>query len=142
MGHHFVPQFYLKGFQVPDRPGMIWVFARTGIASCGSIKEVAQSSDFYDPDTEVDLARIVEAPANPVLAALREGGEIDEPERDSLVSYVATMIYRGPRKRIILPSLLRLVASAIQTQNSSCRCRRRGACTVAMPHTVPRRCCT
>ena len=26
MGHHYVPQRYLRGFQCPEKPGWVWAF--------------------------------------------------------------------------------------------------------------------
>ena len=60
MGHHFVPQAYLRGFQDPLKPGFIWVQSRREASpSSASIKDVAQSRDFYDPETEGLLASSV-----------------------------------------------------------------------------------
>ena len=52
MGQHFVPQAQLRPFQAPDAPGMIWVYPRGGEPRLAPIKNVAQSSGFYDEDVE------------------------------------------------------------------------------------------
>jgi len=64
MGHHFVPQAYLRAFQSPDEPGMIWTYPRNAKPRLAGIKSVAQSSGFYDSDVESDLNTYIEAPAN------------------------------------------------------------------------------
>ena len=44
MGHHFVPQRYLKGFQSPEKPAWIWAFDKKAqTAKHLPIKQVAQA---------------------------------------------------------------------------------------------------
>ena len=71
MGHHFVPQAYLRAFQDCTSPGMIWTYPRAKPPRLASIEKVAQASGFYDPQTEAELNAVIEAPANPVLELLR-----------------------------------------------------------------------
>jgi hypothetical protein len=100
MGHHFVPQAYLRGFQDPSRPGFIWVQARReSNPRSASIEDVAQSRGFYDAETEHLLASPVEGPANPVLAKLRAGELPTERERVALAVYLATMTPGSPTRR-------------------------------------------
>src|SRR4051812_24540194 len=100
MGHHFVPQAYLRGFEDPFKPGFIWVHARRDPKPrSASIVDVAQSRDFYDAETEALLASATEAPANPILAKLRTGETPSDRERVTLAVYLATMIKRVPRNR-------------------------------------------
>ena len=71
MGHHFVPQRYLRNFEDPSHPGYIWVHDRHGgEAQLANIAKVAQSRDFYSQSTETILAETVERPANLVIQKL------------------------------------------------------------------------
>jgi hypothetical protein len=48
MGHHFVPQRYLRNFEDPNQPDYIWVHDRRGgPAKLASIAKLAQSRNFY-----------------------------------------------------------------------------------------------
>jgi hypothetical protein len=121
MGHHFVPQAYLRGFQDASRPGFIWVQSRRGSnPRSAAIDDVAQSRGFYDPETEHMLAESVEGPANPVLAKLRMGELPTERERVVLAVYLATMIKRVPRNRLrgraMAPQVLDEVATGFRRQ--------------------------
>ena len=53
MGHHYVPQAYLKGFEAAESPGMVGTYdkERNSFALL-PIKNVAQSPGFYDDETE------------------------------------------------------------------------------------------
>jgi Protein of unknown function (DUF4238) len=99
MGQHFVPQAQLRPFQAPDAPGMIWVYPRGGEPRLAPIKNVAQSSGFYDEDVEGDLNTFVEGPANPIFDKLRRDEFISIEERYQIALYLATMVKRVPRSR-------------------------------------------
>lgn len=106
MGQHYVPQAYLRGFEDPARPGFIWVQSRAAKKPrLAAIDEVAQSRGFYEEATEVLLASLIEAPANPVLAKLRQGQTIAPSERAAVAVYMATMMKRVPRGRARAESL-------------------------------------
>ena len=56
MGHHYVPQEYLRGFAAPEQAGTIWMYDKqTDAFKRLPIKAVAQEADFYDQDTEAEL---------------------------------------------------------------------------------------
>lgn len=100
MGHHYVPQEYLRGFADPGDRGMIWMydkhlhhFVRV------SIRSAAQQAGYYNADTEKQLSELVEGPAHKVLQKLRSGDRIDESERAALALYIGTMLMRVPRRR-------------------------------------------
>jgi hypothetical protein len=100
MGQHFVPQEYLRAFQDPSEADYIWTLPRGELVPrLLPIKQVAQSRGFYDAETETDLARLVESPANPVLRKLREGSDINRSERMAIAIYIATMMKRVPKSR-------------------------------------------
>lgn len=57
---HFVPQFYLRNFQIPTKRGMIYEYRRREAPQRVPIKGVAQEEDYYDlkrddPKTDKDL---------------------------------------------------------------------------------------
>src|ERR1044072_1765556 len=54
---HFVPQFYLRNFQIPGEPGMIFQYERKTAPEAVAIKTAAQEEDYYelkrdDPETD------------------------------------------------------------------------------------------
>lgn len=106
MGEHSVPQAYLRAFEDPRHPGMIWAYPREGPVRLLPIKNVAQSSGFYDPDVEVALHELVEAPANPVLSLLRDSRPIDPDEKRTLAMYIATLLKRVPHSRARAKALI------------------------------------
>src|SRR5947209_5950801 len=120
MGHHFVPQAHLRPFQAPDAPGMIWVYPREDEPRLVPIKNVAQSSGFYDDDVERDLNTYVEGPANPILDKLRRDEFIDTDERLQVALYLATMVKRVPRSRergeAMIPGLLEETITEFRTK--------------------------
>jgi len=120
MGHHFVPQAYLRAFQNPDNPGTIWTYPRKGEPRLAAIKNVAQSSGFYDSEIESDLNTLIEAPANPILDMLRRGEPISSEQRYRIALYVGTMIKRVPRSRergkAIIPEALDQTVARLRNQ--------------------------
>lgn len=79
---------------------MAWVHPRgDDDPRLASIKAIAQSSAYYDPDTEIELNRLLEAPAKPALQGLRDGSVISATDRHRVALYVATMLYRVPHNR-------------------------------------------
>lgn len=112
MGSHYVPRHYLRQFEVPEQPGMIWTYDKTGKPEkLLPIVKVAQAKGFYDPDDEAALNNEVEAPALESLAKLRRRELLDSDERVRLAVYVATLMLRVPRRRRkaleLVPSVLK-----------------------------------
>jgi Protein of unknown function (DUF4238) len=103
MGKHFVPQELLRGFAHPVTPELIWQFDKqTGRFSAGQvpIKKVANRRDFYPPEIEDKLTKLVENPGNAVIRKIRAGRfDLSDPERLDLAIYIGTMITRVPRNR-------------------------------------------
>jgi len=100
MGHHFVPQRYLRNFEDPSHRGYIWVHDRHGgEAQLAKIAKVAQSRNFYSQSTETILAETVERPANLVIQKLTTHHSITPAERVQLAYYVAVMMKRIPTHR-------------------------------------------
>lgn len=107
MGKHYVPQKYLRGFEVPTKPFWIWMYDKTkGTKKLLPIDKVAQEADFYPPEVEKELTFSIEGPANPVLEKLRAGGTIDDiGDRLHLARYIACMIRRVPHGRSFAENL-------------------------------------
>jgi hypothetical protein len=102
MGSHYVPQQYLRAFEVPDDPGMIWTYdKKLGTGKKLPIKNVAQARGFYPPDVEAELNDKLEGPANIILAELTNLRPITEEQRVHFGFYIAGMIKRVPRRRRI-----------------------------------------
>jgi Protein of unknown function (DUF4238) len=100
MGHHYVPQQYLRAWEIPGNPRMILTYGKKDL-SCKPlpIKKVAQAPRFYDADVEAELASRLEGPANIVLEELRNLRPITDEQRIHFAIYTATMIKRVPRRR-------------------------------------------
>ncbi len=100
MGHHYVPQKYLRGFADAKNPDAIWMYdKKLHQFTNPGIKSVAQESAFYSADVEHQLNEFVERPANLVLDKLRNQESIIDSERIHLAVYIATMFQRVPRGR-------------------------------------------
>lgn len=103
MGHHYVPQKYLRGFADPKTPDFLWQFDKKTqqfTERQASIKKIAQQRAFYDEDTERLLNEDVECPGNAVLDKLRSGDfELSHADRANLSVYIATMTHRVPNHR-------------------------------------------
>jgi Protein of unknown function (DUF4238) len=120
MGKHSVPQQYLKGFGVPDEPGMIWMYNKAVRQfSKIPIKVAVQEADYFDPETEKELSESVEGPAHVVLARLRRREPISTDDRLHFAVYVATMIMRVPGRRRksfeMMPPVLERTVEEIRT---------------------------
>lgn len=125
MGHHFVPQRYLKGFQTPDNPRFIWMFDKTAHTSKRlPIKQVAQAPGFYEDDIESSLNVDVEIPGSDVIDKIIAGKVIDDDvndqDRNHLTYYIATMIRRVPHARAsaqkFVPQTITEVAARLKQQ--------------------------
>jgi hypothetical protein len=100
MGHHYVPQKYLRGFSGAD-PDKVWVYdKKEGRFFEAAISKIAQERAFYEDDVEVELNVAVESPANPVIDKLRRREAIEVEERARLALYIAVMLMRVPNRRL------------------------------------------
>jgi hypothetical protein len=90
---------------------------KTGAWACAAIKKVAQGRNFYDPDTERDLAAM-EGAANQVLKELRLGQLPSPSRRGWFALYISTMLMRVPRRRRtaseLVPSVLERTISGVR----------------------------
>ena len=97
MGHHFVPQHYLRGFAVDNA---IWAYDRKLKKKFPTqVKSVANENDLYTDELENRLERTVEAPANLVLDKIREREPISEEQKRQLAHYLVVLWKRGPKGR-------------------------------------------
>ena len=121
MGQHYVPQHYLRGFEVSDQPGMIWTYDKIAKTSKSlPIKLVAQKSGYYEEADETALANQIEGPALHSLAALRRRQRVDDDSRIRLAIYMASLMMRVPRRRAkakeIFPEVLQSTVSRFRKQ--------------------------
>jgi Protein of unknown function (DUF4238) len=101
MGHHYVPQKYLKGFEVPNEPGMIWTYDKqTRKKHKLPIKKVAQARNYYDNADEMELNYEVEIPAMNSANKLIQSRSLDDSDRDNLSYFLATTVRRVPNARL------------------------------------------
>ncbi|MFC1614100.1 DUF4238 domain-containing protein, partial [Gemmatimonadota bacterium] len=67
MGHHYIPQYYLKGFSESDS-NLLWAYEKgVGNKFRTQIKKIANITKFYPTETEKYLAEKIEGPANSVI---------------------------------------------------------------------------
>ena len=124
MGHHSVPQKYLRGFTAPWCPNALWQFDKKALSYSKqpvSIAKIAQQRSFYDANTERLLNDLVERPGNRVLDKLRSGNlSLKDEDRIHLSVYIATMLKRVPHHRAkgaaMAPGVLRKVTSELREQ--------------------------
>ena len=101
--HHYLSQFYLKGF---TRDDMLWVYDRQKDAYRSQHpKKTAAINDFYsiegedgelDPELEIKLSHI-EAKAKPIIAALDKWKDITPEDRVYLSAFLAILHSRVPK---------------------------------------------
>ena len=90
MGHHYIPQRYLRNFRIDDCPKMIWLYDKqTGRCRKAAISKVAQEPGFYDTNTEAQLNTRIEIPANAVVGKISRREAVTESERLDLSRYMA-----------------------------------------------------
>lgn len=100
MGHHYVPQKYLRGFAGVDSD-KVWVYDKKGRRFFeAAISKIAQESAFYEDDVDIELNVAVESPANPAIDKLRRREAITVEERVRLALYIAVMLMRVPSRRL------------------------------------------
>lgn len=99
MGHHYVPQAYLRAFESTPDSGLIWMYdRRTGTGTEVPIKVIAQSPDYYEEQVERELSA-VEGPAHAALGRVLQDRTITPSDRETLAYCMAVLMYRVPRRR-------------------------------------------
>lgn len=136
MGHHSLPQRYLRKFQDPDELGVVWMHdKRRRIVKKVPIKVAAQRPKFYRPSDENTLNKEVEIPGGNAIDKLIRGQRIDIGERADVARYVATMMRRVPGfrewSRSVLPEVLPRACDEIRGR---ARWEARSGCPFRKPH--------
>jgi hypothetical protein len=121
MGHHYVPQEYLRGFADPHSPGAIWMYDKLSRRFLhASIKSIVQEAGYYSKEAEKQLSELVEGPAHYALKKLRRGDSIGDTERTQMALYLGTMLMRVPRRRKkafdMLPGVLEDTINKVSAQ--------------------------
>jgi len=121
MGKHYVPQHYLRGFEDPAKPGMIWMYRKGGEKPVYvPIKSVAQEKGYYSDDVERWLTEKIENPVNPIINKLRKGIMLSRREKISVACYMCVMMTRVPahKERIekMRPEVTELVLSFLENE--------------------------
>ena len=108
MGHHYIPQQYLRHFATPSDPHKIWMYDKCHPTKPKllPIVTVAQSPSFYIDSDERALNQSVEGPAQRPIDLLRNGQPVDSKGRRAVSLYLESMIIRVPSTRSKLISLL------------------------------------
>jgi hypothetical protein len=99
MGHHYLPQYYLKGF-TETADNVLWAYEKgTGLKFNSQIKNLANITNFYSRETEQYLANDIEEPANTVLDKIRGRHLINDNDKNIFAEYMAVMWKRVPRAK-------------------------------------------
>ena len=108
MGHHYIPQQYLRHFATPSDRDKIWMYDKChpNEPKLLPIVTVAQSPGFYTDSDERALSQNIEGPAQRPLDLLRNGQPVDSKGRKAVSLYLQSMITRVPSSRSKLISLL------------------------------------
>ncbi len=119
MGHHYLPQYYLKGF-TETVDNMLWAYEKgTGKKFNTQIKSLANITDFYSQETEQYLANDIEGPANAVLDKIRSRDLINADDKNTFAEYMAVMWKRVPRAKEDLKKMAPRIANGIAEKLSS-----------------------
>lgn len=114
MGHHYIPQYYLKGFASPDGD-MIWVYEKGGsLKFPANIKKIAQKTNYYSTEVERYLANEIEGPANSVIKKIRDRKQLTQSEKEKLAIYMVVMLKRVPQSKIRMKKTAPIVAQSLQ----------------------------
>jgi hypothetical protein len=97
MGYHYVPQFYLRGFETDGR---IWAYDKKSARRFPTqVKSVANETGMYSDDLESFLANEVEGPANLAITKVRGQEQLSTDERLALAKYIVVLWKRVPKAR-------------------------------------------
>ncbi len=107
--HHYIPQFYLKGFVDPQNEPYIWVYDKdNGRIIKSSAKDIAVEKHYFsfidklgrrDSETLENFLEKTETEAAPVINKLLKEESLNEEEQVSFAFFVALMMMRTPNYR-------------------------------------------
>ncbi len=121
--HHYVPQFYLRGFIDPSSK-LICVFDKqTRKSFVTGTKNAAVEIDFYEEaffsgardkaTVERFFSEEVESPSNPAIERLRRREKPNEQDKAQLALYILSMIKRVPAGKERLQNALPKIAESV-----------------------------
>jgi hypothetical protein len=114
MGHHFVPQYYLRGF---ESNGGIWAHDKQASRSFATqIRVVANENKLYSEEVEAHFNTKIEVPANESLRKIRGHLPLSDQERYALAKYIWVLWKRVPKARDRAMSKIPEVAKELGVQ--------------------------
>src|SRR5258707_149679 len=113
---HYVPQFYLRGFEMPSRPKWIVSYKRNLKPKTIAIKSVASAEGYYRiekgdltiPEDTIDkILSIVEDKAAPLIRRIRTNDSLSfsNEEKGILSMFIALLAFRTPFARTAMKNL-------------------------------------
>jgi len=114
--HHYVPQFYLRGFAPFGSPGKITVFDKeAGTQFSTSVKNAAVQRDYYRLDAAEDLGEDplllenylseIEGYASSLTPRVAKGEDLQGEDRMKWAEFLASTYVRGPNARQMLADI-------------------------------------
>ncbi len=97
MNNHYIPQYYLNGFTVPDSAKIYIYDKKDTRIFAAPIKRIANSCDLYTPELENYLNKDIELPAREVIKKILNSEILAQSDKDDLSKYIAVMWKRVPR---------------------------------------------
>lgn len=114
MGHHYLPQHYLRGFAADKA---IWAHdLRESRSYRSQVKSVANETAMYTEDLEAHLANAIEGPAQKAIDDIRELKSPAGLEREALAHYIVAMWKRVPAARARVAATIPQVADTIHAE--------------------------
>ena len=122
---HYVPQFYLRNFSIPDKENMIWCFDKvTSKAFIADIRNMGCAKDFYDENSEKHLSSL-ESQISPVYRKLVKTGDLASlnwSERIIIATFIAIQDTRTQEGRIALKEVGEtLIGKIVETMPASAK---------------------
>ena len=107
--HHYIPQFYLKGFTDPRKENCVWVYDKEEEKLFPSTPlNIAVEKDYHtminekseaDTETIENLYGFIESDASKVIQKIHIGEMLDEEDRSIFSLFVSSMLVRVPNYR-------------------------------------------
>jgi hypothetical protein len=114
--HHYVPEFYLRGFCTAASPGQVVIYDKeTGRVSGSSVKKAAVKRDYYrlpivpngpSPTALEDALSEVEGRAGKILPNLVNGNVLTTNDRVNWAEFMALSHLRGPAARHMMAEII------------------------------------